>query len=329
MTIYRHRDKWRFDFWKSGVRHRESGYKTKQEAKDAESDARKKIGKMNSDFIDLCDKRLKELKLKRSDKFFKENEKFIKNLILIWGNKKEITRKDVEEFLNERAKHSPFVANKELRFIKALFNHGVNREWFTYNPAGKVGFFPVDKKRKYIPPREDVEAVLKVVNDEQRDYLLTIIGTLGRVNEINKLEWSDIYDDYLVLETRKAKNSNLKERNIPLNKTLKRVFKKRKEGFVFTRRGKPYGYRSKFLKNACKKAKVKVFTYHNLRHYGASLLADAGVPLTTIQYLLGHEKVTTTDIYLQAISATAKSAVEALTHKIPHNKKRGLERPRK
>jgi integrase len=104
----------------------------------------------------------------------------------------------------------------------------------------------------------------------------------------------------------------LTERKVPFNKTLKKIFKTRKEGLVFTYRGEQIGYRSKFLKNACKKAGVKEFTYHNLRHYGASMLAKAGVALTDIQILLGHQRTTTTDIYLQSIQDSVKNAVKVL-----------------
>lgn len=314
MSVLKCRNKWQYDFWKDGTRYRKSGFRTKQAARTAEAEARKYVRPTTSDFAGLCKSRLQDVKLRRTDKYYKENEKLLDYLKALWKKKKEVTRKDIENHLAKVAKESAYVANKDLRFIKALFNHGIDREWFFYNPAGRIKFYSVDKKQKYIPPKEDVQKVLAVVNDEQRRYLLTIIGTLARVNEINKLKDTDIFEDYLVLRTRKAKNSNLKERKIPLNSTLKEIFKDKKEGYVFTRRGKPYGYRSKFLKNACKKAKVKEFAYHNLRHYGASLLADAGVPITTIQFLLGHEKVTTTDIYLQAISTSAIQAVEKLTN---------------
>jgi len=75
---------------------------------------------------------------------------------------------------------------------------------------------------------------------------------------------------------------------------------------------KPYDYRSKFLKRACEKAKVKEFGYHALRHYGASKLADAGVPITDIQLILGHQRPTTTDIYLQSIRPSLKEAMKKL-----------------
>ena len=111
----------------------------------------------------------------------------------------------------------------------------------------------------------------------------------------------------MILKTHKSKNSNEVERPIPFNKTLQEIFKDRKKGRVFLYRGEPIGYRSKFLRNACKKAKVKPFSFHNLRHYGASRLANAGIPITDIQKILGHQRTTTTDIYLQSIGDGVKS----------------------
>jgi hypothetical protein len=43
-----------------------------------------------------------------------------------------------------------------------------------------------------------------------------------------------------------------------------------------------------------------------LRHYGASKLAQEGVPLTDIQALLGHQRATTTDIYLQSLGFASR-----------------------
>ncbi|MDA8241030.1 MAG: hypothetical protein M0Z67_11755 [Nitrospiraceae bacterium] len=69
--IYKHHGKWMFDFWKNGVRHRKGGYKTKQDAAIAEVLARKNLKGMNTDFIRLCESRLKELETRRTGKWFK------------------------------------------------------------------------------------------------------------------------------------------------------------------------------------------------------------------------------------------------------------------
>jgi integrase len=316
MTVYRHQGKWRYDFWKNKVRQRESGFLTKREAEAAQAEARKKLKGTNSGFISICVSRLRDLKQRRTKQYFDENKKLIKKLIKLWKKKKNILREDVEDFLSPVAKQSHFVANKDLRFIKALFNHGIERDMVSENPAGKIKYFPIEKKKKYIPPAKDVEKVLDIVTEKQRLYLSAIICTLARVREINKLKWEDVHDDYLVLRTRKAKNSDLTERVISFNDTLTDVIKSvpKISEYVFChpKTKKPYDYRSKLLKRACAKAKVKEFGYHALRHYGASKLADSGVSIVDIQSILGHARPTTTDIYLQSIRPSLKEAMKNL-----------------
>ena len=177
MTVAKHHGKWRYDFLMKGMRHRKGGFATKQEALEAELKARKNLRRTNLGFIALCESRLDDILARRTPKYFKENRKLIKKLILRWGDRKEVSRKDVEEYLSTCS--SNYVANKELRFIKALFNHGLERDIIPENPAEKIKFFPVEKKKKYIPSMSDVEKVLKIANPEQRLYLLVIMNTLA------------------------------------------------------------------------------------------------------------------------------------------------------
>jgi integrase len=315
MSVYRHQGKWKFDFWKAKVRHQEGGFPTKQEARAAEAEARKNLKSMNSSFISLCGSRLKELKAKRTDQYFNENKLLIENLIVRWRGKKQITREDVEQYISELAVRSNNLANRSLRMIKALFSHGEERDLCT-NPAEKIKFYPVKRQKKYIPPKIDVDKVLAAATPSQRNYLLAIINSLARVSEINKLKWVDDFENYIILRTKKSKNSDIVERKIPKNKTLKEVIedmpKVSEYIYCYKATGKPYRYRSKMMGSLCRKAGVQKFTYHNLRHYGASRLADAGVSITDIQYLLGHQRATTTDIYLQSISESLKEAMKNL-----------------
>jgi integrase len=313
MTVYRHRDKWRYDFWKNNVRQRESGFLTKREAIAAEAEDRKNLKKINSDFISLCESRLTDLEERRTKQYFDENKSLIKKLILRWATKKVITRKDVEDYLFERANISHTRANIDRRKIKALFNHGVERDMLSENPASKIKFFSVNKTRKYIPPRDDILKVLE--SSPECKYFLVIINTLARVNEINKLKWQDVFDDYLILRTRKSRNSDLTERKIPLNETLKEIFCSLpiKGEYVFCDKdGNRFENRLKILRAACAKANVKPFGYHSFRHYGASKLANAGVPITDIQAILGHTTAVTTNIYLQSISPNLRKAMDSI-----------------
>lgn len=110
-----------------------------------------------------------------------------------------------------------------MRLIKALFGYGTTRGWLGENPTRGIERFPETPRPRYVPPVEDVEAVLSVATEEQRDYLLVVINTMGRIREINRLVWDDIGEDYLILKTRKAKCSDLTERRIPLNRTLREI----------------------------------------------------------------------------------------------------------
>ncbi len=316
MTVSRHHGKWRYDFWKNGQRHKKGGFSTKQEAKTAESDFRKTLKQTNMGFIKLCESRLEELELKRTKQHFKENQTLIKKLIPLWATKREITRDDVEQYVNQIAKGSHTKANKDLKWISALFGHGVKKKWLLYNPASGIEKFPVHKGRRYVPPQEDILKVLEKASDEQRRYLLMIIYTMARVREINNLAWEDITPHFLILRTRKSKNSDVVERKIHLNPSLRKVLASvpRTGAYVFMnkRTQKNYDYRKKLLKRLCKQAEVPYFTFHCLRHFGASFLANQGTPITDIQTLLGHQRATTTDLYLRSLGYGLSEATEML-----------------
>jgi len=72
----------------------------------------------------------------------------------------------------------------------------------------------------------------------------------------------------------------------------------------------PYASRKRLLHVLCKKAGVKYFSYHALRHFGASMLDSANVNIGSIQRLLGHEKRSTTEIYLHSIGEAEREAMK-------------------
>jgi integrase len=320
MSVYKHHGRWRYDFMKNGVKHKKGGFRTKLEAQMAEAHARKNLKRINTDFIGLCESRLEDLEARSGDEYFRYNKRLIENRILEWAELEEIQRIDVQRYLNKVAKRSHWEANRQLRCIRRLFNHGIELGWIEKNPASGIKFFSIDKAEKYIPPQEDIQKILNVAKPQDRDYLLMIMLTLARVREINNLEWADVREDYLILKTRKSKNSNVAKRPIPLTKLLKevvsRIPKTGKYVFMNKRTGTRYDYRKKLLKGLCKKAGVKPFGFHSLRHYGASKLASEGVPLTDIQRVLGHQRATTTDLYLQSLNKRLINAVE-LVWEIP------------
>ena len=97
----------------------------------------------------------------------------------------------------------------------------------------------------------------------------------------------------------------------------------------------PYQDRKKIMGTFCRKAGVRYFRFHALRHYGASVMERANVPIGSIQRILGHENRTTTEIYLHSIGNAEREAMEVfekasqvphmekVSHRFSHRKRRG------
>ena len=66
-------------------------------------------------------------------------------------------------------------------------------------------------------------------------------------------------------------------------------------------------------------------TFHTSRHTFASLLLQDGVPMTTVQKLLGHKRATTTEIYAEVTDDTILSDLRRLS--APSKPQRG-KRPK-
>jgi integrase len=83
------------------------------------------------------------------------------------------------------------------------------------------------------------------------------------------------------------------------------------------------------METLCKRAGVKVFGFHALRRYVASVLADTHkVSAKTIQRILRHKNVTTTERYIQNINRDLAATMNLLAkkgpHEGPHNNSKGL-----
>ncbi|MBF0224663.1 MAG: hypothetical protein HQK76_04330 [Desulfobacterales bacterium] len=81
----------------------------------------------------------------------------------------------VEGYIFERKKISPFVANKEIRYLRAAFNFAKTKKFIEHNPLDGVKFIPIEKRIKYVPSIDDVNKVLEIANADVQDYLITII----------------------------------------------------------------------------------------------------------------------------------------------------------
>jgi integrase len=365
MSVYSVKNRgWRYDITLKGIRYTASGFKTKAAAKKAEAQRREEIlnptplteeptTQTVMGFLELANRRLDYVKAYNSERHYTDHVYQTRKWIRQWGRLEcdEITAEMIQNYLLKRFRQtSGYTANKDLRQLRALFNFAMHptRKWMDHNPTHGIEFFPVEKRIKYVPPKEDVLRVIMAADADTRDYLWTIVLTMGRMSEINRLTWHDVDFNRRVvaLYTRKKKGGNMTPRSVPMTdelfKILKRRYEKRdkQKPWVFWHRywdkqkggwiDKPYKDRSQIMKNLCDKAGVKYFRFHALRHCGASILDAYNVPIGSIQRILGHENRSTTEIYLHSIGDSERDAMAVLerhfenfSHKNSHNEKRG------
>ena len=331
---------WRYDFTHKGVRHTEAWFKTKKEAQRAEALKREEVlnppvvaeATTDTGFLELVNLRLDHVKAYNSASHYRDYRYMARRWVSLWGKMdcNDVTSSMIEKFVLKRNKISAYTANKEIRYLRATFNFGKKKKLINCNPVDGIDFLPINKKVKYVPNIEDIEKVIRSADSGTQDYLIALCDTMARVGEINQLCWSDVELDkrYLVLYTRKKKGGHRTPRKVPMTDRLfailRRRFSERNLDYpwVFwhsyyeqktqTRKVGPYDYRKRLLKSLCEKAGVAFFSFHALRHAGATIMENNNVPIGSIQRLLGHENRSTTEIYLHSLGTGEFDAVRTL-----------------
>jgi integrase len=338
MSIYFRKGKgWRYDFTLKGQRFTEAWFKTKAEARQAEAKKREElqnppaVAEIPTDmaFLELLNLRLDFVKAYKCHSYYLEHLYLAKRVINIWNgiNCEDLTPRMVQAYLIHRGKGAAFAANRDLRYLRATFNFGIKQGLIKNNPTHGLEFMPVDRKLRYVPSKEDVSKVLLAADPDAQDYLVAIMDTMARVGEINRLTWEDVNfgGKWVVLYTRKKKGGHLTPRKVAMTGRLYQMLLKRQKNrdqdkpWVFWGRhwsrkaGEfvegPYQQRKDLMANLCQRAGVRSFGFHALRHFGASILERANVPIGSIQRILGHENRTTTEIYLHSIGEAEREAM--------------------
>lgn len=250
----------------------------------------------------LLEERLDYLKLKKSIDYYKENKRYFKILLEVCGNVQvsSITRQHINRLAMNEAERlldsgkSNHKVNSLIRSLKALFNYGINTLELTIkNPCQHLEFYPIDIKLKYIPTDKEITEARGKLSQLQA-FLFDFVDETGcRIMEAIRLTHKDVENSFVILYTRKAKNSNLTPRIIPRPECLKGEF----VGRVF----KEWNAYPRFLED------LVDWNWHNLRHRRASIWANSGMPIFEIMSRLGHNNMATTMRYLQLLGFTKLS----------------------
>ena len=232
---------------------------------------------------------------------------FIKKDLLL------VDKRDIEKYIRSLNKSSKTISHV-ISSLKSFYNYYMRMGNIKSNPTDEIDRPKIEKKIPEFLTLEEVSSLLNFeVNNEfeaRNKAILELLYSSGlRISELTSLELSNIdLDECLV----RVMGKGSKERIVPLGDyaidALKEyiyfyrpMLNKNNSSYVFlNNRGGVLSrqFIFKVIKEECiKKGIRKNVSPHTLRHTFATHLLKNGADLRIIQELLGHENLSTTQIY--------------------------------
>lgn len=253
---------------------------------------------------------------------------------------RDITTSDIFDFLsylsNERTANpdspvpdygiSPSARARKLSAIKSFYKYlTVRTKQLTDNPVADMEY---PKLRKSLPKYLTLEqsaALLRAVSgpNEKRDYaiIMLFLNCGIRRSELVGLNLNDVYEDrirvvgkgnkerfvYFGSACRKAIDAYLAERQKKVLSDNRALFGSRDNNRISVTA--VHRLIKKYLLIAG--LDPDQFSAHKLRHTAATMMLSGGVDVKTVQEVLGHENLNTTQIYTHIENTELKIAAEA------------------
>jgi site-specific recombinase XerD len=217
--------------------------------------------------------------------------------------------------LTRRGRSSSTV-NQALGAIKFFYTEVIPREWGLSTPYQR---FP--QRLPVILSRDEVRRLLEASGGLRQRAAMEIAYAAGlRLNELRHLRVSDIDSERMLIHVRQGKGK--KDREVMLSPTLLETLR------AYWRQARPRGYLFAGKKAdgpldatifqrgfalAKRAARIeKNASFHSLRHSFATHLMESGVSVRTIQALLGHRSLGTTERYTHVAGAYLKQTQSPL-----------------
>jgi len=233
--------------------------------------------------------------------------------------------------------------NSRLRAVKGFFRWLARGNHILHNPASELLLPRLENRLpKYILNAEEAEIVIQQPNIttahglRDRAILETFYSTGMRRMEVANLKLYDIDSERGTVMVRQGKGK--KDRHIPIgeralvwvNKYIREarpeLLVSTDDGTVFlTDLGEPYhrSHLTSLVRSYLRRSKIgKMGGCHLFRHTVATLMLENGADIRVIQEMLGHAKLTTTELYTR-VSINLLKQVYAATHPAAHLKPNG------
>ena len=258
---------------------------------------------------------------------------------------KSITRETVQQFIYEVAKGvNPRSQARIISGLKSFFNYLVFEDYRADNPMDLI---ESPKTGRKLPDTLSINEINKLIEaidlskpegERNRAMLETLYGCGLRVSELVNLRLSDLYfkEDFI-----KVTGKGDKQRFVPISEINKkyiniyqnevRVHQRIQKGFedilFLNRRGKQLTRAMIFTiikQLAVTIALNKNISPHTFRHSFATHLLTNGADLRAIQQMLGHESITTTEIYMHVDRSHLAEVTLSLALAVPQLLNDGL-----
>jgi|TARA_B110000908_G_scaffold158274_1_gene199228 integrase/recombinase XerD len=270
-----------------------------------------------NDFIDY-------LKIERGFSFnsissYKEDITKFRKFINNSKNPLEINADDIKGFLNNISKELNSTSQSRIiSGLRSFFEFLIFEKYIKDNPLNLIESPKTSRKLPDVLSLEEIDVLISKIDlyKEQGERNLAIIELLYgcgiRVSELVDLKISDLFFEENFI---KVTGKGNKQRLIPIGNLTKqkinnylnnsrnkvKVINTFNDHVFLNRRGKNLTRAMIFtiIKKLAEKANFsKSISPHTFRHSFATHLLENGADLRTIQQLLGHESITTTEIYM-------------------------------
>jgi integrase len=244
---------------------------------------------------------------------------------------RKIKEATLEDFTAKRLgeKVSAATVNKDLRHVRAVLRWAHRRKYLGEPPRFTDAFIREDKRRPVVMPEEEFRAILaagKKVQFKNRPYewwrvfLYLAYYTGLRRGELLGLAWDDIHLDDNEIVVRYHTSKGRKERLVPINPDLTAILKEWRAAAPKEEKAVLPWSRDSLrniyddwhaMQKAAGIADGDHYVPKHCRSSCASLLIAAGVPTAVVKDFLGHEHITTTEMYYVDAAPALRAAANA------------------
>ncbi|WP_457600605.1 tyrosine-type recombinase/integrase [Hydrogenivirga sp.] len=264
------------------------------------------------------------------EKTKREHERQVRHLMEYFGKYqlRNISYFTIEQYKTNRLKDgvSRRTVNYELTILHSIFQRAKEAGLYTSDIPKIEKFKNVQDERLRHLTREEAGRLIDACPEWLKPAVIFALNTGLRAGEIFTLRWDqvDFKNRKIYIEPMNTKTKKIYK--IPMNKTVYELLmelreeQKEKEishGYVFTNsKGEPYsaewsGYRKAF-RTACKKAGIKNFRFHDLRHTFASWVAMKSKDIYAVQKLLHHSDLSMTKRYAHLTDEYLQEVVDSI-----------------